>query len=107
MEGQDIGDAPEQILGDEDYEYWVTVRKEYKDWLLLNLIRRAEALMSRPFFPVGYGTLSRYGVAAQFQVPHLAGLLSGTPWAFTHWLVSHTRPVVAASGTRGSGVAAE
>jgi hypothetical protein len=25
MEGQDIGDAPEQILGDEDYEYWVTV----------------------------------------------------------------------------------
>src|SRR5215213_6225420 len=36
-----------------------------------------------------------YGVAAQFQVPHLGGRLLGSPLAFTHWLVSHTRPVLA------------
>ena len=33
-----------------------------------------------------------YGVAAQFQVPHLAGRSLGSPLALTHWLVSHTRP---------------
>jgi hypothetical protein len=48
-----------------------------------------------------------YGLAAQFQVPHLAGRLLGSPWALTHWLVSHTRPVLAPLGTFGSGVAAE
>jgi hypothetical protein len=48
-----------------------------------------------------------YGLAAQFQVPHLAGRLLGSPLAATHWLVSHTRPVLAPPGTTGSGVAAE
>jgi hypothetical protein len=47
-----------------------------------------------------------YGLAAQFQVPHLEGE-SGSPWALTHWLLSHTRPVEADVGTAGSGVAAE
>src|SRR5215208_137125 len=41
MEGQDLGDAPGLFFGDLDYEYWVTVRKEYKDWLLLNLMKRS------------------------------------------------------------------
>jgi hypothetical protein len=48
-----------------------------------------------------------YGFAAQFQVPHLEGRLLGSPLVLTHWLVSHTRPVLAPPGTTGSGVAAE
>jgi hypothetical protein len=48
MEGQDLGDAPERFFDDEDYEYWVTVRREYKDWLLLNLIKEYFASESSP-----------------------------------------------------------
>ena len=29
--GQDIGDAPEEIFGDLDYEYWLTVPAEEPD----------------------------------------------------------------------------
>lgn len=36
--GQDIGDAPEEIFGDLDYEYWLTVPAAEKDRLLLTLI---------------------------------------------------------------------
>lgn len=39
MEGQDMGPAVEHIFREDDYEYWVTVQKEHKDWLLLNLIK--------------------------------------------------------------------
>ncbi len=39
MEGHDIGPAVEKMRGDDDYEYWVTVQKRHKDWLLLNLIK--------------------------------------------------------------------
>jgi hypothetical protein len=39
MEGHDIGPRVEEIRGDDDYEYWVTVQKKYKDRLLLNLIK--------------------------------------------------------------------
>ena len=36
--GQDIGEAPEQIYGKSDYEYWLTVRAAEKDKLLLALL---------------------------------------------------------------------
>ena len=36
--GQDVGDAPEEIFGDSDYEYWLTVPAAGKDRLLLALI---------------------------------------------------------------------
>jgi len=38
--GQDIGDAPEEIFGDLDYEYWLTVPAAEKDKLLLALIEK-------------------------------------------------------------------
>ena len=38
--GQDIGDAPEEIFGDLDYEYWLTVPAAEKDNLLLALIEK-------------------------------------------------------------------
>jgi hypothetical protein len=62
--------------------------------------------MSRPFFPESYGTVA---LRRRGPVPGspLGWPCIGYAWAFTHWFVSHTRPVVAASGTRGSGVAAE
>ncbi len=39
VEGQDFGTAAEVVFGDDEYEYFVTVPKEYKDWILLNLIK--------------------------------------------------------------------
>jgi hypothetical protein len=51
--------------------------------------------------------LSRYGLTAQFQVAHPVTRGFKLPGFFTHWLVSHTLPVVAPAGTFGSGVAAE
>jgi hypothetical protein len=38
--GQDIGDAPEEIFGDLDYEYWLTIPAAEKDRLLLALIEK-------------------------------------------------------------------
>jgi hypothetical protein len=38
--GQDIGNAPEEVFGDSDYEYWLTVPAAEKDKLLLALIER-------------------------------------------------------------------
>ena len=40
LSGQDIGDAPEEIFGDLDYEYWLTVPAAEKDRLLLALIEK-------------------------------------------------------------------
>ena len=40
LSGQDIGDAPEEIFGDLDYEYWLTVPAAEKDKLLLALIEK-------------------------------------------------------------------
>jgi hypothetical protein len=51
--------------------------------------------------------LSRYGLTAQFQVAQPVTRGFKLPGFFTHWLVSHTLPVVAPAGTFGSGVAAE
>jgi len=38
--GQDIGNAPEEIFGDSDYEYWLTVPASEKDRLLLALLEK-------------------------------------------------------------------
>lgn len=38
ISGQDVGEAPEKWFGDSDYEWWVTVRAEDKDRVLLALI---------------------------------------------------------------------
>ena len=38
--GQDIGSAPEEIFGDIDYEYWLTVPASEKDRLLLALLEK-------------------------------------------------------------------
>lgn len=39
MEGHDIGDAPRQAWGHDDYEYAVSVGAEHKDRVLLLLIK--------------------------------------------------------------------
>ena len=36
--GQDIGDAPSDMFGDSDYEYWLTIPAAEKDKVLLALI---------------------------------------------------------------------
>jgi hypothetical protein len=38
VSGQDVGKAPQELWGDDDYEYWVTVAPEQKDRLLLALL---------------------------------------------------------------------
>jgi len=38
LEGQDIGKAPSEVFGDDDYEYWTIVAPEQKDKLLLALL---------------------------------------------------------------------
>ena len=38
--GQDIGDDPEEIYGDFDYEYWLRIPAAEKDRVLLLLIER-------------------------------------------------------------------
>lgn len=38
--GQDIGAAPEEVFGDLDYEYWLTVPAAEKDRVLLALIEQ-------------------------------------------------------------------
>jgi len=40
MEGQDVGEAPQKWFGDEDYEFWVTVKAENKDSVILALIEK-------------------------------------------------------------------
>jgi hypothetical protein len=39
LEGQDLGEFVEERYGDGDYEYSLTVKAEYKDTILLNLIK--------------------------------------------------------------------
>lgn len=38
--GQDIGAVPEEVFGDLDYEYWLTVSAAEKDRVLLALIEQ-------------------------------------------------------------------
>jgi hypothetical protein len=38
--GQDVGEAPKKFFGDNDYEYWLTIRAEHKDAMLLALLEQ-------------------------------------------------------------------
>ena len=38
--GQDLGEAPEEVFGDSDYEYWLTIPAVEKDRMLLALIEK-------------------------------------------------------------------
>ena len=38
--GQDAGEAPAAFFGDEDYEYWLCIKAEHKDRVLLALIEK-------------------------------------------------------------------
>lgn len=40
VEGQDVGEAPQKWFDDEDYEFWVTVKAEDKDSVILALIEK-------------------------------------------------------------------
>lgn len=46
LEGYDIGDSVEEHWGDSDYEYWLKVSQEWKDTVLLLLIKERFALSS-------------------------------------------------------------
>lgn len=39
LEGCDNGEMVREIWGDFDYEYWITVKADYKDTILLHLIQ--------------------------------------------------------------------
>jgi hypothetical protein len=39
IEGQDVGEAPRKWFDDDDYEFWVTVKPEDEDRLILALIQ--------------------------------------------------------------------
>ncbi len=43
LSGQDLGDAPKEIFGDSDYEYWLRIKAADKDQLLLALIEKIYA----------------------------------------------------------------
>ena len=46
LEGFDIGDSVEEFWGDSDYEYWLTLSQEWKDTVLLLLIKERFKLSS-------------------------------------------------------------
>lgn len=39
FEGYDVGETPKKYWGDSDYEYWLVINKDYKDTILLWLIK--------------------------------------------------------------------
>jgi hypothetical protein len=39
LDGCDAGELVEQMFGDWDYEYWLTIPEKFKDTILLNLIK--------------------------------------------------------------------
>ena len=40
LSGQDIGQAPREVFGSSDFEYFLRVRREHKDALLLALLEQ-------------------------------------------------------------------
>ena len=40
LEGHDLGERPEQFFGVDEYEYFVSVKAEHKDRVLLALLRK-------------------------------------------------------------------
>ena len=39
LEGVDAGKDVEKFFGDSDYEYWLTISKDFKETILLHLIK--------------------------------------------------------------------
>lgn len=39
LEGCDNGETVREFWGDFDYEYWITIKADYKDTVLLHLIK--------------------------------------------------------------------
>jgi hypothetical protein len=39
LDAYDVGELPKRMMGDDDYEYWVVVPAEWKDTILLKLIK--------------------------------------------------------------------
>ncbi len=39
LEGCDNGEMVREFWGDFDYEYWITIKKDYKDTMLLHLLK--------------------------------------------------------------------
>ena len=39
FEGYDVGETSRKYWGDSDYEYWLVINKDYKDTILLWLIK--------------------------------------------------------------------
>lgn len=68
MSGQDIGKEPEEFFGDSDYEYWVVVKEEHKDRVLLALMKEV------------YGSNSK-AVTAFMQMMKSKGI----PYDFDTW----------------------
>jgi hypothetical protein len=64
--GQDIGKAPEEIFGDLDYEYWLTVPAGEKDRLLLALIEKHYAGNSTVISELRE-VMEAKGIACQFS----------------------------------------
>lgn len=48
MSGRDSGKAPQNLLGDRTYDYWVVVGEEDKDLVLLHLLRERFAGTQAP-----------------------------------------------------------
>lgn len=46
IEGYDIGESVKEFWGDSDYEYWLRVPQEWKDTVLLLLIKERFGLSS-------------------------------------------------------------
>lgn len=46
LEGYESGDAIKRTFGDFDYEYWLRVKPEFKDAVLLHLVRERFDLSS-------------------------------------------------------------
>ena len=40
ISGQDLGKAPKEFWGDDEYEYWLVVKAAHKDRLLLALLEK-------------------------------------------------------------------
>jgi hypothetical protein len=62
LEGYDIGPFVEEQWGDSDYEYWLRIDKEYKDTILLWLIKERFATDSE--FKVW---LDEKGIPSKFE----------------------------------------
>jgi hypothetical protein len=63
--GQDVGEAPRKVFGDADYEYWLRIKAEHKDQVLLALLARWYAGNARLITEIGDLLASR-GIPSEF-----------------------------------------